>query len=290
MGGRSIGAINRKGGGFIRLLEIVGDLIPGERLKTSVYLKCIAGPRKLMRRSIGAFYRMDHIYDVCREFGQNYSGKFSILEFGVADGYAYTKKLYATRYLGLEDRIMVHGFDTFEGLPPPVDPADEGLVKGTDWSQGHYRGNLEELQRYCDAKYRNFRLHKGLFEDTLTDEVLSSLDEYKPILIWIDCDYYTSTRQIFERLLPHIPTGCVVYFDDLYYNFGSRFTGEMRALREINDGAFGDGVELVLDPELSWDFNSVYRFINVDGKSRHTRLDLPTADPVRRRRDDSPFP
>ena len=68
---------------------------------------------------------MDHIYDVLREFGRFYDGRFSILEFGVADGYSFTKKLYATQYLGMEDRVMVHGFDTFAGLPEMADPADE---------------------------------------------------------------------------------------------------------------------------------------------------------------------
>jgi hypothetical protein len=99
-------------GAFGRILKIVGGLLPGERLKTATYLNCIAAPRMFLRKSIGGFYRMDHIYQVCREFDRFYEGKFSILEFGVAEGYSFTKKLYAMRYLGMEDRVMVHGFDT----------------------------------------------------------------------------------------------------------------------------------------------------------------------------------
>jgi hypothetical protein len=95
---------------------------------------------------------------------------------------------------------------------------------------------------------------------------------------------------VFERLIPFIPTGCVVYFDDIPHNFGSRFTGEMRAVWEINHGAFGDGVELVLDRELSCDTNRVYRFVNLEAKVQHRRLSRSSADPVRHRRDGSPFP
>jgi len=208
----------------------------------------------------------------------------------VVDGYSFTKKLYATRYLKMQDRVMVHGFDTFEGLPDNGDRADRALVEGEDWIAGQYRGRYEDLLSSCASRYSNFRLHKGLFEDTLTDRLLAEFEEYRPILIWIDCDYYSSTRQVFERLTPCIPTGCVVYFDDIYYNFGSRFTGEMRAVWEINRGAFGDGVELVLDPELSCDTNRVYRFINLEAKVQHRRYPQPRADPVRHRRDDSPFP
>jgi hypothetical protein len=276
-------------GAFGRILKIVGGLLPGERLKTATYLNCIATPRIFLRKSIGGFYRVDHVYQVCREFDRFYEGKFSILEFGVAEGYSFTKKLYATRYLGMEHRVMVHGFDTFEGLPENRDPADRGLVKSEEWIAGEYRGSYDDLLSYCERKYSNFRLHRGLFVDTLTHELLSELQEHLPILIWIDCDYYTSTKQVFERLIPFIPTGCVVYFDDIPHNFGSRFTGEMRAIWEINQGAFGDGMELVLDHELSCDTNRVYRFVNLKAKVQHRRLQS-SAHPVRRRRDDSPFP
>jgi hypothetical protein len=277
-------------GAFGRILKIVGGLLPGERLKTATYLNCIAAPRTFLRKSIGGFYRMDHIYHVCREFDRFYAGKFSILEFGVAEGYSFTKKLYATRYLGMEDRVMVHGFDTFEGLPENRDPADRSLVENEEWIPGQYRGSYDDLLSYCKQKYSNFRLHRGLFKDILTGELVSELQEHLPILIWIDCDYYTSTRQVFEHLIPFIPTGCVVYFDDITHNFGSRFTGEMRAVWEINHGAFGDGVELVLDRELSCDTNRVYRFVNLEAKVQHRRLPRSSADPVRHRRDDSPFP
>jgi hypothetical protein len=273
-----------------QILKVVGSLLPGDRLKTAAYLNCIAAPRRFLRKSIGGFYRMEHIYQVCKEFGSFYEGKFSLLEFGVADGYSFTKKLYATRYLGMEDRVVVHGFDTFEGLPEIDDPEDRALVAGEVWIPGQYRGRYENLLSYCESKYSNFRLHKGLFADTLTDQILRQFEEYVPILIWIDCDYYTSTRQVFERLIPFIPTGCVVYFDDISHNFGSRFTGEMRAVWEINHGAFGDGVELVLDHELSCDTNRVYRFVNLEAKVQHRRLPRSSADPVRHRRDDSPFP
>lgn len=282
--------MHEKGGAFIKFLSAFGRCLPGERFKTAVYLNCIVGPRKVLRQAATGFYRMDHIYDVIREFRDYYDGQFSILEFGVADGYSFTKKLYATHYLGMTDRVMVHGFDTFTGLPEWTDPADQALVGGEEWIPGTFAGRYDDLYAYCARRYSNYELHKGLFEDTLTDTFLSSLEEHVPILIWIDCDYYASTRQIFDRLIPYIPTGCVIYFDDLLFNYGSRFTGEMRALAEINNGSFGDGVELVRDHNLSWNSNRVYRFINLNAKTKHRRKHRKAGDPVRYRRDDSPFP
>lgn len=275
---------------FIILLKLIGRLIPGTYLKTFVYLNCIAATRKFLRKSIGSFYRIDHIYDVFKEFKRHYKGNFSVLEFGVADGYTFTKKLHATRYLKMEDRIIVHGFDTFEGLPNPANSADYSLLVDGEWRKGHFKGRYDNLMTYCQGKYKNFKLHKGLFEETITDNVLKALAEQPPILIWIDCDYYSSARVVFERLIPYIPTGCVIYFDDVSFNFGSRFTGEMKVIWEINQGKFGDGIELVLDTGLSWNSNRVYRFININQDKSFERIDPVKKDPVRLRREDSPFP
>ena len=83
----------------IRILRILSALIPGDFLKTFVYLNGIHRVRKSLRTALFGFYRMEHIYDVIAEFTKHYRGNFSVLEFGVADGYSFTKILYATRYL-----------------------------------------------------------------------------------------------------------------------------------------------------------------------------------------------
>ena len=278
-----------KRGGFQKALHFVGKAIPGTTLKTWTYLNLIYAPRRFLRNVSSGFYRIDHVYEVLREFRDTYEGKFSVLEFGVADGYSFTKKLHAARYLGMEDRVVFHGFDSFEGLPEIDTTSDGALVAGDNWEEGSFRGRYEVLKEYCDSKYRNFELHRGLFDETLTDAFLETLLEDRPALIWIDCDLYSSTVSVLRRLIPYIPTGTVIYFDDIYYNFSSRFTGEMRAVHEINKGDFGEGIELVLDRQLSWDSNRVYRFINLDAKSQH-RLKGQRPDKLRLRGDDSPFP
>ncbi len=83
----------------------------------------------------------------------------------------------------------------------------------------------------------------------------------------IDCDYYTSARAALERLMAYLPSGYVLYFDEYEFNFGSRFTGEARLVDEIYRGEFGDGLELVLDSNLSWDLRRCYRFTNRSAQS-----------------------
>jgi hypothetical protein len=276
---------------LITLLRFAGMLIPGDHARTFIYLNLVYKPRLALRRAASAFYRMDHIYAVIKEFKGSYRGPFSILEFGVADGYAFSKKAFATRYLGSEDSITCHGFDSFEGMPETDDRRDHGSIAGGDWKAGQYRGHYEELLAYLNGKYRNCRLHRGMFDATLTPEFLETLHTHKPILVWIDCDYYTSARVVLERLIPHLPSGCVIYFDEYEFNFGSRFTGEARLVHEINTGALGAGIELVLDKELSWDLSRCYRFINENATSRFERTtELRQAAELRKRGNDSPLP
>jgi hypothetical protein len=112
------------------------------------------------------------------------------------------------------------------------------------------------------------------------------------MLIWIDCDYYTSTRTVFERLLDYIPNGCVIYFDDFDdTNFGSRFTGEARLVHEINGGKFGDDIELVLDMKLSLDTKRIYRFVRFESDLRYELLNRENLQyRVHYRTNDSPLP
>jgi hypothetical protein len=86
-------------------LRLAGRALPGDYARTLVYRALIYKPRVALRRFTTTFYRMDHVYAVIEEFTRSYKGPFSILEFGVADGYAFAKKAYATRYLGVEDAV-----------------------------------------------------------------------------------------------------------------------------------------------------------------------------------------
>jgi len=277
---------------LITVLRLLGKLLPGDYLKTIFYLNVIAWPRRVMRLCLGSFYRMDHIYEVLKEFKSAYTGNFSILEFGTADGYAFTKMLYATKYLGMDKRVVVHAFDSFEGMPAAVDAKDQDVIANDNWVQGQFRGRYEELEEYCHRRYNNYSIHKGYFEKTLTDEVLASLKSNLPILVWFDCDYYTSCRTVFERLYPFLPSGCVIYFDDYNLNFGSRFTGEAALVYQINQGLFGKGLELVLDRNLSLNSTKVYRFINFfQSDIRYERLSKGNwASQLRVRTNDSPLP
>ncbi|NQU39095.1 MAG: class I SAM-dependent methyltransferase [Lentisphaerae bacterium] len=261
---------------LITVLRWTSYLLPGDFLKTFFYLHCVAAPRRILHKLTSSFYRMDPLYQVLSEFKRDFNGPFSILEFGTASGYSSAKMLYATRYLHMEDDVVIHAFDSFQGLPPVPGKEDKGIVS-SDWQEGQYRGDYERLCAYVESKgYKNHRIHKGYFEETLTPELLEEIKPTRPIFVWVDCDYYEGTRHLFEWLLPILPSGCVFYFDDFEFNYGSRLTGEARLVHEVNQGAFGDNVELMHDRSLSLDSDRVYRFMRLaDDQVRYDRKPSP---------------
>ncbi len=277
---------------LIRCLRLFAALLPGEYLRTAFYLNCIDLPRRLARQALFSFYRYDHVYAVLREFANSCREPFSVLEFGTSDGYSFIKLLYATRHLKLTDRVTVHTFDSFEGMPAAVDEKDQEWISGDNWVPGQFKGRYEQLAAYCAEHYRNYQIHRGYFEESIDDSFLATLDQRPPVLIWIDCDYYSSAKVIFERLIDRIPNGCVIYFDDLdNLNYGSRFTGEARLVHEINHGIYGDNIELVMDPVLSLNSRRVYRFFRLPPNRLFQNLGESNAgDHVRRFADGSPLP
>jgi hypothetical protein len=172
---------------------------------------------------------------------------YSLLEFGVANGDSlqvllHFRDVWRRRFPGTP-RMTAVGFDTFEGLPAPR-PEDRGV----DYRQGDYAGRLEEVQAHLTNRYADVRLVKGLFQNSLASE-REFLIANPPIFISIDCDYYSSTMDVFRALLPAIaPHGRLFYFDDVSLNFGTDLTGELRAIREVNAGCFGSDVQLVEYP------------------------------------------
>ena len=276
----------------IRLLRGLRYLLPGEYLKTAFYLNCIDRLRRMLRDALFAFYRYDHVYAVLREFAQIPNGEFSILEFGTSDGYSFVKLLYATRYLGLEHRVVVHTFDSFQGMPETTDVRDKDFARGDDWSPGQFRGNYEALSQYCAAHYSNYRIHRGYFEDSIDAPFLASLHDHPPILVWIDSDYYSSAKTILTRLVDRLPNGAVIYFDELdNLNFGSRLTGEARLVHEINSGLLGEDIELVPDERLSLHSRRLYRFLRIPPNRLLLQVsERNGANIVRRRSDGSPLP
>ena len=120
--------------------------------------------------------------------------KANLLEFGVYNG--NTLNFMARHH----PEAQLHGFDSFAGFP------DDGR---TDWHQDMAVSRIPEMAE-------NVRLHIGYFEQTLPEFVASHQAALENLgLIHIDCDLYSSTKTVFDRLGPYLRAGQVILFDEL---------------------------------------------------------------------------
>lgn len=193
--------------------------------------------------------------------------RYTMLEFGVANGHTFEVLLHFRdawlRRLCLRNPVLAIGFDTFEGLP-----SARAEDTAAPWREGDFPSDRDALQRQLAARFVDFELVKGLFSVTLpTYEEL--LREQPPVFVSVDCDYYSSTVDVFQTVLEVAPHGCLFYFDDVEATLWSDRLGELRAIAEVNEGRFGEHLQLVEFPlwietgEIRH-YKKVYRLVNLE--------------------------
>jgi hypothetical protein len=114
----------------------------------------------------------------------------------------------------------VYGFDSFDGLPEDwIDDNNNIVLRKGFFSTD---GNLPKVND-------NVILIKGLFQDTL-DNFINSNNNKKISFVHIDCDLYSSTKFVLEKIHPYIDDDCIFVFDELVNVEND--SNEFRALNE----------------------------------------------------------
>ena len=209
----------------------------------------------------------------------NPSSSYSMLEFGVAGGRTFQLLLHFRdvwlRRMRLQNRVHAYGFDTFEGLPPA-----RGGDTSAPWRPGDFHSDADEIRRKLAREgFGDFTLVKGLFKDTLATQV-EAFAASPPVFVSVDCDYYSSTIDIFDALLPDLaPHGCLFYFDDVSIDFYSDLSGELKAIAEVNRGRYGRHIQLVhyplwIETKEMRHYLQVYRLVNIK-KAEAQRARIP---------------
>jgi len=118
-----------------------------------------------------------------------------VLEFGVWKG----TSLHLIRDT-LASRYDVYGFDSFQGLPEDWPE--------TDCKKGHF--STQGLEPYVPGAV----IFAGWFKDTLP----TYLFQAQPIaLIHLDCDLYSSTKEVLVALNRFIMPGTILVCDEWIY-------------------------------------------------------------------------
>lgn len=134
-----------------------------------------------------------------------------VLEFGVFSA-------RSINYIASKRNWIVHGFDSFEGLPE-------------FWRDGFDKGHFKNKDMPNSSK--NVRLHKGWFEHSIPKFLTETSDgEGRIAYLHIDCDLYSSTKTVLDKLGHLLSRGTVIVFDE-YFNYHGWQEGEFKAFQEF---------------------------------------------------------
>ena len=116
---------------------------------------------------------------------------------------------------------MVHGFDSFQGLPEA-------------WKANEPAGAYSTAGLTPEELPHNVQLHRGWFSNTLPAFLATTPGELG--FLHVDCDLYSSTRTVLEAVADRIRPGTVIVFDDLL-GYPGYEQHELRAWREFSSAA-----------------------------------------------------
>lgn len=130
------------------------------------------------------------------------------VEFGVAKGASIR---YWSKLLKHPDSLL-HGFDTFEGLP-------------TKWAYGKDAGLFSTGGLVPEIDDPRVHFFRGLFHESLPTY---SWPERDVLVVNMDADLYSSTTVALDHTKDHLRVGSYLYFDEFNYR-----ADELRAFDEF---------------------------------------------------------
>jgi hypothetical protein len=154
-------------------------------------------------RGFRATARFGNRYEAFRLAG-NLIGERKVLylEFGVwkGDSIRFWSKLLTN------PESLLHGFDSFEGLPD-------------DWSSAYRKGSFSVGGNIPDTSDPRVRFFKGWFKETLPRY---EIPEHEIMFVNCDADLYSSTKTVLDYIGPSLRAGDYLYFDEFHHADGER--------------------------------------------------------------------
>ncbi len=180
----------------------------------------------------GDFIGKNNIFRMIREFARysNIDNGY-YMEFGIMNG-----DTAITAYRNLRGYVNhIYGFDTFSGHPEQKETDQIHPEYAPYFFQGNYAAVSDEFCKKNIAaatllNSNNIHLFKGVFSDTLQSFEKSQLkDKGFPICILVDCDLYSSAKEVFDFLTNICQTGTWLLIDDYWCYRGDPKLGVRKA-------------------------------------------------------------
>lgn len=122
-------------------------------------------------------------------------------------------------------------FDSFEGMPEP-----EGIDAQKIWKKSMNFTTLESFKTTMKLDLHRVEAVKGFYNVTLPSYNFDV--NHKIALAYIDCDYYSSTRDVLEFLKDKISHGTILAFDDWDCYYADPKRGQRLAFDEFKNETF----------------------------------------------------
>lgn len=192
--------------------------------------KLIDFPKYVPNNAVARFIARYEVFKLCL----NVHG--CVIECGVLGGVGVMTFAQISSILepyNLTRKVI--GFDTFSGFPHISDKDAKGTSENLN--VGAYADNSYEDILECARIHNQFRLLKrGEQVELVAGDICQTVPEYLEnnphlviSLLYLDCDLYEPTKTALEYLVPRMPKGAVIAFDELCFK---EFPGETIALAE----------------------------------------------------------
>lgn len=207
-------------------------------------------PKYVRRQNLTRFMALYEIFKLIRNV------KGSIVECGVFDGFGimtWAKISAIMEPVNLTRRI--YGFDTFEGFPSISDKdcsitsnhVKEGDLYANSYDELNELININDSTRFL-GHIPKIELIRGDATKTIP-KFIESHPHLLVSLLFMDFDLYEPTRIALEKIIPRMPRGAVIAFDELD---NPLWPGETQALVDVFKGRMPRIERLEFDPYIGF--------------------------------------
>ena len=151
------------------------------------------------------------------------------LEFGCHGAHTFRMALNTLGNYKNPYRVnKFYAFDSFEGMPEPV-----GIDIQKMWKKSINFTSLEDFKKICKKDLYRIEIIKGFFSESLKKYYLPEVSRIA--MCYIDCDYYTSTKEVFKFIKQHINHGMILVLDDWNCYYSDPLRGQQKAFAEFKE-------------------------------------------------------
>ena len=147
--------------------------------------------------------------------------KGSIVECGVFRGFSLMSWAKLSSILEPENLTRrIYGFDSFNGFPSVSsnDRTGSGIAEVGDFQTSSYDELIELLRVYDRDRFLGHIPKVQLIRGDASETIPEFVEQNRHLLVsllFIDLDLYAPTKAALEHILPRMPKGSIVAFDEL---------------------------------------------------------------------------